>query len=352
MKKTRKYLALFLTICLLVLIPACSQDASSTEKQSTASGESVLGETAKNITEAGDKIKIGVSVQGFKGIFVQYIVAGIYDYLDTNSLRDKVEVIVVDAEDKADKQVSQVETLIADGVQAIIINPVDSVGSSPAVDAAVTAGIPVITVNTTTENQSEANAYVGSDDVEAGRIQMEALAKMIDYKGAVAVIHGAMGHSAQIGRWTGYQEVIAKYPDMSIAIDQTADWQTDKAQSLVENWLQAGTDIKAIAANCDTMAIGAQNAIDGAGLLGKIKVGGMDAISDAMKSIKDDELACTIWQDGIAQGANALRLAIDAAEGKTIEDYFIPYELITKDNLAEYEAKAATRDALNMKYNG
>ena len=231
------------------------------------------------------------------------------------------------------------------------MNPVDKVGSAPAIDAAKNAGIPILTVNTFTENQNIANAYVGSDDVEAGKIQMQYLADRLNGKGNVAVIHGGMGHSAQIGRWQGYNEVVNKYPDMKIVVDQTAEWQTDKAQSLMENWIQSGKKIDAVATNSDTMAVGTQNAINAANLTGKILVGGMDAIPDVMKSIEDGMIACTIWQDGIGQGAHSIRLAIDAAEGKTIGDYIIPYELVTKDNLGDYKKKAEKRDALNKKYN-
>lgn len=334
MKKGSKIISLLLLFSMLLTISLTGCAPKSTSS------------TTKN-----KKIKIGVCMQGFTGIFCQYIVAGIKNYIQTNGLSDKYDVVIVDAENKSDKQLSQVETFISSGVDAIILNPVDRVASSPAVASAKEAGIPILTVNTSTENQKDAAAYVGSDDVIAGKLQIDYFAKMLNGKGNIAVIQGSMGQSAQIGRWKGYTEGIKKYPGMKIIVNQTADWATDKAQTLMENWIQSGKKIDAVACNCDTEAIGAQNAIDAAKLRGKILVGGMDAIPDVMKSIKNGGIACSVWQDGIGQGANSIRLAIEATKGTKISDFLIPYELITKDNIAKYEKKAADRDALNMKYN-
>ncbi|MBU0929071.1 MAG: substrate-binding domain-containing protein [Spirochaetes bacterium] len=302
---------------------------------------------ALTVAGAQAKVKIGVSIQGNKSTFMQYVVAGMRDY--AKDLKD-VELVIVYAEDRADKQVGQIENFIAQRVSAIIMNPVDSVASSAAVDAAVKAKIPIITVNTKTDNQRLATAFSGSDDVEAGQIQMEALARLVGYKGNVVLIHGAMGHSAQVSRRIGYTNVLKKYPGMKLAYEQSADWQTDKAQSLMEHWLQMGKPIAAVATNCDTMAVGAQNAVDAARLTGKVLVSGMDAIPDVMRSIKAGIISSTLWQDGIGQGAKAVELAVAAARGQKVADVYVPFELVTKDNIDAFIMRADARDALVKKY--
>lgn len=297
--------------------------------------------------EESGKIKIGVAIQGLGSQFMTYVVAGMYEEVKDNP---NVELLVVYADSRADKQVSQVETFVAQEVDAIILNPVDKVASSPCVDAANKAGIPIITVNTQTENQDSVLAFSGSDDIEAGRLQMEYLAKQVGYKGNAVIIHGSMGHDAQINRRIGYLEIINKYPDLNLLYEQSADWLTDKAQLIMENWLQMGEPIAIVATNCDTMAIGAQNAIDAVGKTGKILVGGMDAIPDVMNSIEIGGISCTLWQDGIGQGREAVKIALAALNGESVEDVYIPFEVVQKGNLEEFKKRAIERDALQAKY--
>ncbi len=302
---------------------------------------------ALSMLGAQSKITIGVSIQGNKSTFMQYVVSGMMDYVKD---KKNVELLVVYAEDRPDKQVGQVENFVAQKVNAIIMNPVDSAASAAAVDAAVKAKIPIITVNTKTDNQKLATAFSGSDDVEAGQIQMENLAKMINFKGNVVFLHGAMGHSAQVARRIGYMNTLKKYPNMKLLYEQSADWQTDKAQVIMENWLQMGKPIAAVATNCDTMAIGAQNAIDDAKMTGKIFVSGMDAIPDVMTSIQNGVIASTLWQDGIGQGAKSVELAIKAANKTKVTDVYVPFEIVTKSNIDKFMKRADDRDALVKKY--
>lgn len=329
-----------ISLLVLLFISGCANQQS---EEATASNKS------ENLSDSEDTISIGVSIQGFKGMFTNYIRAGIME--EAKKHGKSVNVVVVDAEDRADKQIGQIENFISQGADAIILNPVDRIASAPAVDAAVKAGIPIITVNTQTDNQSKASAFVGSDDFEAGKIQMDFIAKELGGKGNVAILHGAMGHSAQIGRYEGYKSILEENPNMQIIFENTAEWQTDKALSIVENWLVTGKNIDAIAANSDTMALGAKSAIDAVGKSNDILVLGMDAIPNMLKGIENGQISGTIWQDGIGQGKYSLDLAVKAAKGETIDDYLIPYELITKENIDKYKKMAEERDELSEKYN-
>lgn len=342
MKKMKTVSAVLAMLMVFALLVGCS---SGKNEKSAASQQPAASEQPKATEQ--EKLKIGVSIQGFKGLFTNYIVAGIKDY--ANELGN-VELIVVDAEDRADKQISQVENFIIQGVHAIILNPVDISASSAAVDTAVKAKIPIITVNTQTENQDKATAFVGSDDIVAGEIQMQYIADELGGKGNVVILHGAMGHSAQIGRRIGAMNVIDKHPDMQLVFEQTAEWQTDKAMAIVENWLTTGMKIDAIAANNDTMAQGAQAAVDAAGKSDEIMVMGMDALPEVLDAIKNGKMKGTIWQDGIAQGKYSLDLAVKAAKGEQVEDLYIPYELVNINNIEEYFKKAKERDELTEKY--
>ena len=158
---------------------------------------------------AEDQIYIGVSMQGNQSGFIQYITSGVWEYQANNAPDVKLEVVFAD--DDAAKQLSQVETFVSKGVDAIVINPVDKVQSAVAVDFAFEKGIPVVTVNTLSDSKNVA-AHVGSDDVESGRLQMQRLLDVCGADMKVVYVDAVLGHSAQIGRAQGYKEVLDANP--------------------------------------------------------------------------------------------------------------------------------------------
>src|SRR5699024_9338407 len=119
-----------------------------------------------------------------------------------------VEIQIADGQMNAEKQVGQVENFIAQKVDVIVLNPISAEGCAPAVSAAKEAGIPIITLISTTSNQDEASTYVGSDAIESGEIQGEMVVEDLEGKGNIVVMYGQMGHDAQIGRYEGLLNAI------------------------------------------------------------------------------------------------------------------------------------------------
>jgi len=240
-----------------------------------------------------DKIVIAACMQGNQSGFVRYMVSGMYEYQKASA--PDIEFKVVYADDDPAKQQSQVEQFVSEGVNAIILNPVDKVQSA------------------------------------------------------------VIGHSAQVLREQAYKQVLAKHPEAVLVVQNTADWSGEKALVLVENWIQTyrkGDDpgIDLIATHADCILVGAITAVENAGLAGKILLGGMDCDMPVMEKIRSGVVDNSIWQDGLGQGEWALRLAIDAAQGKSISDHIIPYEVCTKDNVDSYIQQAQARNALSAKY--
>lgn len=324
-----------LLILSMVVMTACSGGSSQT---------SADNDTAQK----DDKIVIGACMQGNQSGFIRYITSGMYEYQKASAPDVVLEVVFAD--DDPAKQQGQVENFVTQGVDAIILNPVDKVQSAAAVDFAAEAGIPVITVNTTSDSKN-VTAHVGSDDVEAGKLQMEQLLSAAPEKPRVSYVNAVLGHSAQVGREKGYLEVLKAHPEATLVVQNTADWSGDKALQLVENWILTypnGIDI--IACEADCQLVGVITAVEDAGLQGKILLGGMDCDMPVMEKIKEGVVNCSIWQDGLGQGGNALRLAIDAAQGKGVSDYMIPFEVCTNDNVDSYIEKAEERNAISNKY--
>ena len=219
----------------------------------------------------------------------------------------------------------------------IILNPYSVEDCKPAVEAANRAKIPILTVNNLVANQDKCETFVGSDAVESGRIQMDYVAKRLNGKGNIVVLHGPIGHDAEVGRRKGTQEILDKNPNIKVLFEQSGNWSREEAQIITEVWLQSGEQINAVVAQNDEMALGAVKAIDEDKKDKDILVFGIDAIPDALKAIKNGKMSGTVFQDAKGQGSGVIEAAVKVANGLKVEkNIFIPYSLVTKENLNEY----------------
>jgi inositol transport system substrate-binding protein len=247
-----------------------------------------------------------------------------------------VKLIVNDAQRNAERQVQQVESFIAQKVDAIVLNPCEVEASAPAVDRALAAGIPIVNVNS--ETRSAPTAFVGSRDEESARLAMECIARRLNGRGNVVMMHGFMGQAAQLKRDLGARQTLAKYPGLKLLAHQTAEWDRAKAMSLMENWIQAhGEKVNAVFAQNDEMALGALLALEQAKLKQKVVVVGVDAIADALQAVKDGRLDATVFQDARGQGGAAVETAVKIIRKEPYaKEVFIPFRLVTKENVAEF----------------
>lgn len=305
-------------LALTLLIAACNQSSSTGGKETTNTD--------------GKKLVIGATMLSMQHEFI----VNVHDEMVKKAEQDGVELITVDAERSALKQVEQVESFIAQNVDAIILNPAEVEACSPAVAKALAAGIPIINVNS--ETSTKPSAFVGSDDVESGRIAMQFLADKLGGKGNVVMIEGYMGQAGQLKRAQGALEVLKKYPNIKLLAQQTAQWDRAKGMSLMENWIQSyGNQINAVFAHNDEMALGAVKALTDAGMKDKVIVVGIDAITDGLQAVKKGTLDATVFQNAKQQGAQAIDIAVKAAKKQPYgKEVLIPFQLVTKANLSQF----------------
>jgi inositol transport system substrate-binding protein len=251
-----------------------------------------------------------------------------------------VKLIINDGQGQAEVQAAQLDSFIAQKVNAVIICPVDANALTPAVKTVVDAGIPCITLSADVA-KDVGQIWIGSENQSGGETEAKYIAEKIGGKGNIAILRGPLGAFAEQGRFEGYERVLKKYPNIKVVFDQTGNWQRDQAMSLMENWMNTGTTINAVLCQNDGMALGALEAIKAAGKLGKIRVAGIDAIKDALDSVKAGALDATCFQDAIGQGKGALDLAVKAAKGQAINDkrVNIPFELVVKSNVEGYYSR-------------
>ena len=293
----------------------------------------LLALTACSTSQKSDKVKIGVTLMDFSTEFG----IGLKDYMTAKAdAMGDVELTVVDAGGDAAKQLQQVETFIPQKVDAIIMQPQEQEACSPAIDKAKAAGIPIINCNSLTI--TEPDAYVGSNDSESAEIAMTYIAKQLGGKGNVLMMHGHPGQTAEVKRTEGAMDILAQNPDMTLLDEQTADWDRAEAMTLMENWIQAyGDQINAVFCQNDEMALGALNALVQAGKKDNVLVVGVDAIDDALQSVKDGKMDATVYQDCKGQAEGAIEAAYKLAKGESVEkEILIPFILVTTENVDEY----------------
>lgn len=250
-----------------------------------------------------------------------------------------VTVDVFDGKQDQATQINQIETAITQGYDGILVEPISADGIVPAVKAANDAGVPVITVVQQMTNQdSMAASYCGGDEEAASKLQMQKAVDALGGKGNIVIIYGPMGSDAQLKRKAGYDEILAANPDIQVVYEETANWVTEEALSLMENWLSTGTEINAVVSQNDSMAMGALKAIEDAGKQADIPVYGLDAVSDAVKAVADGRLAATVSQDAPGQGALGVETMVKVLNGDTVEPInYTECVWVNADNVADYQ---------------
>lgn len=320
---------LFIVIALLLSVSVLA--ACGGQQQAPAQS----AQPAAPAAPATGKIRIGVSISNFNDTFLTYMKDGMDKY--AKSLGSDVEVTYVDAKEDTATQLAQVENFIAQKMNAIVVVPVNTEATTPITEACMKAKVPLVYVNRLPANLPDEVVFVGSNSIDAGIFQMEYLAKKMGGKGNVVIMMGKLDNEAAIKRTEGVKQVAAKYPDIKIIKEQTANWNRDEGMALMENWLASGDQIDAVASNNDDMALGALRAIEAAGKLGKILVGGVDATPDALAEMAQGKLDVTVFQDAAGQGGGAIKAAVALAKGEKVENrVWIPFQLVTPENYKEF----------------
>ena len=285
--------------------------------------------------------RVAVSMTAFDNPFLTIIRNGIT--AEAEKLGE-VEVTFEDAQLDVAKQLSQVQNFIADGYDAIIVNPVDGDSTTAITQEAVAAGIPLVYVNHPPgdiDALPEGVSFVGSNEIDSGTMQTKAVCALLDGKGDVLVMMGPLENHAAITRTQDIRDVIAT-PDcagMKILEEQTANWSRAEAQDLMTNWLTSGMQFDAVIANNDEMAIGAILAMKAAGMnMDEVVTAGIDATPDGLAALASGDLDVTVFQNATRQGEVTLDTAVAMAKGEGADrNIWIPFEPVTRDNMAEYQ---------------
>ena len=286
-------------------------------------------------------LKIGVSMSQFDDTYL----TNVREYMDKQAKSypkgDGVQLQFEDARADVVKQLSQVENFISQKVDAIIVNPVDTASTKNIISAATKAGIPLVFVNRRPDQKDLPKDVVAvtSDDVEAGRLQMQYIAEKLGGKGKIVILLGDLANNSTTNRTKGVKEVLAKYPDIKIEQEQTGIWLRDRGMTLVNDWLTQGREFNAVLANNDEMAIGASMALRSAGKeKGSVLIAGVDGTPDGLNAITKGDMTVSAFQDAKGQAVGSVEAARKMAKKEPVEqNVVIPFQLITPDNVKDFK---------------
>ena len=290
---------------------------------------------------------VGVSMALFDDNFLTVLRNGI----ESDAGKQGVTVQIEDAQNDVAKQLDQIKNFAASGVDAIIVNPVDTSATQAMTDAAAAAKVPLVFVNRepiNVDSLPDGQAFVASNEVESGTLETKEICRLLKEEGKseanVYILMGELSNQAAVQRTKDIHDV--KDSDacgvkLNVIDEQTANWSRDQAQNLMTNWLSTNKPFDAVISNNDEMAIGAIQAMKAAGVdMKKVVVGGVDATQDALVAMQAGDLDVTVFQNAAAQGGGAMDAALKLAKGQPVEKkVYVPFELVTPDNIDKYLQK-------------
>ena len=281
----------------IVAVAGCrSREASETRSASPAAGQRVIGVTL--LTQTHDFYK------------------ELEDAMRKEASARGLELIVTSCEMDPAKQASQLEDLVAQRVAAIIAAPCDSDAIGPNLKDAETAGIPVFTVDIAARS-GRIVSHVASDNVQGGRLAVQALARYLKGQGKVLVIDHPTVASVQ-DRLQGFEEEMKKTPGITVVGRPSADGQRAKAMAVMEDMLQAHRDLKGVFGINDDSALGALSVLEAAGRK-DIVIVGFDATPEARKAIlRGSALKADVAQHPRAIGQKVIEMVARSLAGETV----------------------------------
>ena len=359
----KKVVSLILAVAMVAtMVTGCGSSAS----ESTTGDATTTTDEAAPATEAGaaadaaadaaggdlaDK-KVGVCIYQFSDNFMTLFRGELESYLVSQGF-SKENITIVDGANDQATQTGQIDSFIAEGVDVLIINPVNSSSAETITDKVVAADIPLVYINREPSADEEQRwvdngwdvTYVGCDARQSGTFQGEIIVDLgletVDLNGDGKIQYIMVeGDPENVDAQYRTEFSIKALTDAGLEVeclsDQVGNWQQAEAQQIVANALgQYGEDIEVVFCNNDAMALGALQAIESAGrnVGTDIYLVGVDALSEALENVIAGKMTGTVFNDHIAQADGAADAAINFLNGTGNENYIgCDYVKVTSDN--------------------
>jgi ABC-type sugar transport system substrate-binding protein len=343
---------------LLLAVGACANPAQAPAAGAPAggsgAGQQVQSTAGADAACTAEKYNGGVPELDLKTITVGFAQsekeANPFRITETESIKDEaakrgIKLVTTNAQSDLNKEIADIQSMIAQGAQALIISPLNSEGLDPALKAAQDAKVPIMTIDRLLTSKSACTDYIGwigSDFVVQGQRAADAMIEATGDKGEVAILLGASGVNVTVDRTKGFKDQLtAKGSGLKIVAEQTADFTREKGRSVTEQLISANPGITAIYAENDEMALGAVAALKAAGKQpGDVKIITIDGTQGAVQGIVDGWVAGVI-ESNPRFGPLAFQALEDFYSGKGVAaTTIIADKEYTKDNAGAELANA------------
>lgn len=326
------------------------------EEEAAETATEEAGDEAAADVDLSDK-KVGVCIYQFSDNFMTLFRTELENYLIEKGF-SKDNIVIQDGQNDQATQSNQIDAFIADGVDVLIINPVNSSSAATITDKVVGAGIPLVYINREPDESEEARwdendwdvTYVGCDARQSGTMQGELIADLgldtIDKNGNGKVDYIMIeGDPENVDAQFRTEFSVKALEDAGLEVecldDQVGNWDQATAQQLVANSLsQYANDVEVVFCNNDAMALGALQSIQAAGrIVGEdIYLVGVDALSEALECVVAGTMTGTVFNDHFSQSHSAADAAINYLTGAGNEHYIgCDYVKVTSDNVADIQ---------------
>lgn len=316
MRKFSVFIALSLSI-LLIAVTGCGTAGN---QQSTP--------TAK-------KVVIGFSQVTLDSPF--YV--ALMDAAKAEAAAKGAELVYADAQNNIEKQNKDIQDLITKGINVLILNPANPTAVNPSLAAAKNANIPVVAVDRPTE--TKVSTFVGRDNKAMGELAGKQAVALLGgegkAKGKIIEIQGDAGGKVMMDRRDGFHLAVDKEPGIKVIQGPYCDYTRSKAVKAFQDLLQANPDVSLVYAHNDDMALGALQVLEQNGLVGKVKIVGIDGLMEAVKAISSGKYDATVLNDPQVLGKTVVDTALGVLNKQTYPEFIdCGTALITKDNASQY----------------
>ena len=328
----KKLIALLLALVMIVGLVACGAKEEAAAPAETKAPEAAAPAETKAPEAAAP-------AEGFK------VAISLAEYNEWNKLYEAViaqkceewgwTYEIFDAKQDPATQIDQVNSIVAQGFNAMTIQAADNAALAPAVGAAADAGVIVV------DHYGFADELGISDKIykvlfgqkESGILEAEEYIKACGEEGKVAIISGLTGADNAMARVAGMEEVLAKYPNIEVVAVEYCDWDTQKAQTAAENILTAHPDLKAFLVQDDGMSKGVWNAIEAANLQDSCKIASQGFYEWSIPYIKEGKFLFTITYPAGFFSRDAMDVIKAVSEGQDVERVmYLGMEMVTVEN--------------------
>jgi len=279
--------------------------------------------------------KIGLAVANLQADFFNQIKQSAEAYGRSKGLT----VITVDARGDAATQVSQIQDLLAQNIDALIYIPAGATAAAVPVKAAKAVGIPVVNVDRVAED-APGDTFIATDSVASAADVCGRLATLAGGKGEMVILHGQKGTTPEADRTKGCAQGLKAFPGVTVVGELWSEgWHQDEGFKLAQDLLQSHPNVNLIFGQADALALGAAQAVKVAHPAQRVWIGGFDGDTAALTAIRDGVFDTTATQQTQKMGRMAVDAALALVKGEKLPPVqLLPATLTTRDNVAPFIA--------------